>query len=62
MSDYRIYAKRSAKRLRQKFYVTIVASNGEKLFTSELYRDKDHAVTLGQTFAARLDGNFVNAT
>jgi hypothetical protein len=62
VSDYRVYARRSVKRLKQRFYVTIVASNGEKLFTSELYRDKDHAVKLGQIFAARLDGNFINAT
>lgn len=62
VSDYKVYAKRSAKRLKQKFYVIIVASNGEKLFTSELYRDRSYAVELGQRFAAKLDGNFVNAT
>jgi uncharacterized protein YegP (UPF0339 family) len=62
VSDYRVYAKRSVKRLKQRFYVSIVASNGEKLFTSELYRDRDHAVKLGQAFAAQLDGNFVNLT
>jgi hypothetical protein len=48
--------------IRQRFYVTIVAANGETLFTSEQYRDKSYAIELGQRFAAKLDGNFINAT
>lgn len=48
--------------LRQKFYVLIVAANGETLFTSEMLRDRSYAVELGQRFAAKLDGNFINAT
>lgn len=62
MSDFRIVAQRSGRMIRQKFYVTIVAANGETLFTSEQYRDKSHAIELGQRFAAKLDGNFINAT
>ena len=60
MSDYRVVAHRSEEELEQPFYVTIVAANGEVLFTSELYRGKDHAVGMGQKVAAALDGNFVN--
>lgn len=62
MSDFRVIAHRSGRLIRQKFYVTIVAANGETLFTSEQYRDRDYAVDLGQRFAAKLDGNFINAT
>ena len=62
MSDFRIVAQRSGRMIRQKFYVTIVAANGETLFTSEQYRDKSYAIELGQRFAAKLDGNFINAT
>jgi hypothetical protein len=61
--DYRVIANRSAvPMLKQKFYVTIVAVNGETLFTSERYRDKDHAVEMGRTWAKLCDGVFVNAT
>lgn len=63
MSDFRVIAKRSGRLIRQKFYVTIVeAGNGKTLFTSEMYRDRDYAVELGQRFAAKLDGNFINVT
>jgi uncharacterized protein YegP (UPF0339 family) len=62
VSDFRIVANRSGRLIRQKFYVTIVAANGETLFTSEQYRDKSYAIELGQRFAAKLDGNFINAT
>lgn len=67
MSDYRVYAKRSGKAhlrrgMRDKFYVTIVAANGEPLFTSEMLANGSYAVELGQRFAALLDGNFINAT
>jgi len=63
VSDFRIVAKRSPRRIRQRFYVTIVeAGNGQTLFTSEMLRDQAYAVELGQRFAAKLDGNFINAT
>lgn len=63
VSDYRVIAHRSSKPLlKQKFYVTIVAANGEPLFTSERYRDKDHAIELAQTWAGICDGNFVDET
>jgi hypothetical protein len=64
MSDeYRVIANRSAvPMLKQKFYVTIVAVNGETLFTSERYRDKNYAVELGRTWAELCGGVFVNAT
>lgn len=62
VSDYKVIAGRSKKKLKQRFFVTIVASNGEKLFTSEMFRDRSYAVELGQRFAAKLDGNFINAT
>jgi hypothetical protein len=62
VSDFRVIAHRSGRVIRQKFYVTIVAANGETLFTSEQYRDRDYAVELGQEFAAKLDGNFIDAT
>jgi hypothetical protein len=62
VSDYRVLAKRSSKRLKQRFYVTIVAANGRALFKSEMYRDRNYAVELGQRIAASLDGNFINLT
>ena len=62
MSDYRVYAKKSPKKLKQRFYVVITASNGETLFTSEMLKDKDYAVTLGQRMSAALNGAFVNGT
>jgi hypothetical protein len=63
MSDYKVLANRSSKPLlKQKFYVTIVAANGETLFTSERYRDKDYAVELAHTWAGYCDGNFIDAT
>jgi hypothetical protein len=62
LNDYRVIAQRSSRIIRQKFYVTIVGSNGKTLFTSEMLRDRDYAVELGQRFAAKLDGNFINAT
>lgn len=36
--------RKSRKRLRQCFYVRIVASNGECLFTSEMYARKEDAL------------------
>lgn len=62
MSDFRIIAQKSGRVIRQRYFVTIVSANGEKLFTSEMLRDRSYAVELGQRFAAKLDGNFVNAT
>jgi hypothetical protein len=62
VSDYRVFAKRSSKLLKQRFYVTIVAANGRSLFKSEMYRDRNYTVELGQRIAAALDGNFVNLT
>ena len=61
-SEYRVVAKRSRKVTGQRFFVSIVAGNGEPLFRSEMYRDKDHAVETAQTFAKLLKGTFVNAT
>lgn len=55
-------AHRSNRVIRQKFYVTIVGANGKTLFISEMLRNKDYAIALGQKFATKLDGNFINAT
>lgn len=62
MSDYRIYAKRSPKRLRQRFYVVCTASNGEPIWRTELFRDKDHATKTAQEWAGFCDGNYIDAT
>ena len=62
MSDYRVIAKRSRKVTGQRFYVSIVAANGESIFTSEMYRNRDHAVKTAQDFAKLLKGSFVNVT
>jgi hypothetical protein len=62
LSEYRVIAQRSNRVIRQKFYVTIVDPNGKTLFISEMLGNKDYAVALGQKFAAKLDGNFINAT
>lgn len=62
VSDYRVIAKKSPRRMRQRFYVLCVAANGETIWTSELYRDKDHAVKTAQEWAGYCDGNFIDAT
>jgi hypothetical protein len=62
VSDYRIVVKRSPRRIRQKFYVVCVAANGETEWHSELYRDKDYAVSFGEKWAAITDGNLINST
>ena len=62
MSDYRIVVQRTGRIIRQKFYVTAVAANGETIWTTELYRDKDHALEVAQTWAGYCDGNLINAT
>lgn len=49
--------RKSRKRLRQCFYVRIVASNGECLFKSEMYARKDdarHACQVIQNVAYKL--------
>lgn len=62
MSDYRIVAKRSPRKIRQRFYVLCVAANGETIWRTETYRDKDHAVEVAHTWAGYCDGNFIDAT
>ena len=55
-------AKRARKPLGQRFYVTVVAGNGETLLTSEMYRDRDYAVEKGKEYAKLFKGGFVDAT
>ena len=62
MSAYKVIAERSGRIIKQKFYVRIVASNGETLFHSEMYKNKDYAKALAQTWAGYCDGNFIDAT
>jgi hypothetical protein len=63
LSDFRVVAKRSRKIVGQRFFVSIVeAGNGKTLFTSEMLRDRSYAIELGQRFAGKLDGNFINLT
>ena len=61
-NGYRVYARRSPRRVRQRFYVTISSSNGQVIFTSEQYRDHDYALELGKAFADKLEGSFVDLT
>ena len=61
-SVYRVVAKRSRKVTGQRFYVTIVAGNGETLFHSEMYRDHDHAIETAKAWAKICKGTFVDAT
>ena len=61
MTEYRVFAHRSLRRIRQRFYVTINSENGQVIFTSEQYRDHDYAIALGKAFAERL-GVFVDLT
>ena len=62
MSDYRIIVKRSPRRIRQKFWVVCTAVNGETIWRTETYRDKDHAIATGHEWAGYCDGNFIDAT
>jgi hypothetical protein len=62
VSDYRVYAKRSTRKLRQRFYVVCVATNGEPEWRSEMYRDKDYAVKFAQKWTEMCDGVFIDAT
>ena len=62
VSDYRIVVHRSDKVVRQRFYVTIIAANGEPLWTSEMFRDKDYAIEFANRWAAITDGNMIDET
>lgn len=62
MSDYRIVVQRSPRLLRQRFFVTCIATNGEPEWHSEMYRDKDYALEFGQKWATITDGNLIDET
>lgn len=62
MSDYIVRVRESRKVLRQRYFVTIQAGNGEPLFHSEMLKNPTYALELGQKFAALLDGNLIDET
>lgn len=63
MSDYRILVKRSPRRIKQRFHVTVVdAGNGRTLLHSENLRDLSYARRLAQRLTHDLDGIFIDAS
>lgn len=62
VSDYRVIVHRSARPIRQKFWVTIVAANGQTLFHSEQLKSLEYAKTLAHQTTEALDGNFIDLT
>lgn len=62
LSDYRIVVNRSAKIVRQRFWVSIVAANGKTLFHSEQYKSQNYAREIAHQIAAALDGNYIDLT
>ena len=62
MADYKVIAQRSGRIIKQKFYVVCVASNGEQIWRTEMYRNKDYAKELARTWAGYCEGDFIDAT
>jgi hypothetical protein len=62
VSDYIIRVRRSRKKLKQRYYVTIQAGNGEPLFHSEQLTNRGYALELGTKIAGALDATRVDET
>jgi hypothetical protein len=63
VSDYRVLLKRSPRRIRQRYHVTIVdAGNGRTLFTSENLTNRAYALKLAERMAEALRGALIDLT
>lgn len=62
MSDYRLVVNRSKRLIGQRFWVTIIAANGQTLFHSEQYKSQNYARELAHQFAELVDGNYIDLT
>lgn len=60
--SYIVRVRRSRKRIRQRYYVTIQAGNGKPIFVSEMLTNRAYALELAQLATEAFDGNLVNET